>query len=113
LKTSKERAWRVIANCAAVGDFQRAAVRSFRPDARLADHLAPLLDLGRHVGAERVGAKDDGRGGHVGKPRAHRRVRQPRVDLAVEPLADFRWRYPRHALAALGFRYVTLTRLDD
>src|SRR5262249_52758653 len=63
-------------------------VRSFRPDARQADHLAPLLDLGRHIGAELVGGEEYRRGGDVGEPRARRRGRPPRDAARVAPPGD-------------------------
>src|SRR5262245_47960705 len=71
--------------------------RSLRPDAGELDHLAPLLNLSCHIGAELRGSEDCWCSGDFRQPRLDGRVDQPGIDLVVEPLDDLAWRTPWHA----------------
>src|SRR5262252_2504191 len=80
--------------------------QSLRLDVGRPDHLAPLLGLRRHIGAElRGGGEDHRRGGRIGEPRLDDRVCEPIIDLAVEPLDDLVWRTPRDADALPRARF--------
>src|SRR5215813_11555369 len=79
--------------------------QSLQLDVGRPNHLAPLLGLRRHIGAELRGGEDHRRGGRIGEPRLDDRVCEPIINLAVEPLDDLVWRTLRdadtcHALAS-------------
>src|SRR5262249_58653911 len=71
--------------------------QSLRLDVGRPDHLAPLLGLRRHIGAELRGGEDHRSGGRIGEPRLDDRVCEPVINLAVEALDDLVWRTPRNA----------------
>src|SRR5262249_30048743 len=71
--------------------------QSLHLDVGRPDHLAPLLGLRRHIGAELRGGEDHRRGGRIGEPRLDDRVCEPVINLAVEPLDDLVWRTPPYA----------------
>jgi len=50
-------------------DLWNVRAGSLRLDAGGPDHLAPLLGLRRHIGAELRGGEDHRRGGRIGEPR--------------------------------------------
>ncbi len=60
----------------------------FGPDRVGVDHLGPFLDLGLHIGAERIGLHQHRIGALLLPGRLHVRPRQDRVDRGVEAIDD-------------------------
>src|SRR5262245_1672368 len=81
-----------------IGRYRISALFSVRLHARELDHLAPLLCLGCHIGAELRGAEHYWRHDQFGKTRLDCRVCDPGIDLTAELLND------RGAACPLGLR---------
>src|SRR5580704_11214639 len=85
----------------------RAERALLRLDIGRPDHLAPLLGFVGDELAEVGGRAGDYRAAQVGKPRFHRRVGEPRIDLLVQPVDDLHGRFVGRTEAKPPGRLVT------
>src|SRR5438034_181578 len=69
-RTTTQSSVRRLRKLISVAALRPGHIQSLRPDACRPDHLAPLLDLGRHVAAELGRGEQYGRGGDVGEHQA-------------------------------------------